>query len=1199
MADTQGSSELPNEANLEAHLRGLILQSVRRSDDMVSDPESTIHPHPNPNPSQSFQQVPAPEVSGYPRSMPQTNEASHFNAKPQSSGVGQLPRYQMSPETPHMRYSSQVEQTSHLEMQTTVSSTQRATSGQPPHVQQLSPRKRPNQSQRRQMNAGLSLSLESTASVEKGNPSTSTQGSTENYLHNTAASTRQLSNAPTAFSGDSGQPRHSTGHPSSKSSFRQNSYTPGTQHRGLKSHYNHAFDGRGYHGAAQERGIKEPWPNVQQPQLNKPHDPSRPPYQQRQLYQPVPYGGNLRSPQTSPEQVATEAEFLNNLVQNYLPSVGVDDAEINEKEHFRADVEKVCQEVITKFQYEELNNKNFFPHSVQLRCFGSMASGFATKASDMDLALLAPQSKFLFETAESPIPRLIEKALLERGWGARLLTRTRVPIIKLCQKPPKKLIDDLLEEHMKWENGFHVDGGVDDSADNPNKEVASDLEEVKVQDPQPTGDLSKRSPEELYQERLASLHQNPGLSLGDYYGVAKRLLRQLGGRDIGQAYSTLPTAKEVEILVDVNRAFVHGLNNVSLKERLLACQSLTFTTEGDIRAAKSLSGVFNQVEGERLAMMWDSRPLSEATEQMDMACAKQIGDWKILLDRTKLETSFYNRQLHHAVDKLKKIPSLQLVFLEQEEHEDADQYCARVLKLMDDLKVKDVAHNGNSALAIFTTHYINGARYQDIRQALDDFRSRHWPLSLKSLSLHHRMLELARDFEKALNKNLYKGEARSDVEAYLALLRSSPPAHENADGTISSPISANDDVVDLLKKIVALPDPTGISKPRDRYSDHLEFPKSNAGVQCDINFAADLALHNTLLLRCYSLTDTRVRPMILFIKYWAKRRGINTPYRGTLSSYGYVLMVLHYLVNIAKPFVCPNLQHLSCEPPPYLPPAEIEAQTICQGHDVRFWRNEKEIADLAQHGMLNHNTESIGALLRGFFEYYAQNGPMSTGTGRGFDWGREVLSLRTMGGILTKQEKGWVGARTVTEVTHESVPPSSLHARTQSSPMSPPANITVATDADGKPTQLGATQQQPIQHAQRQEIKEVRHRYLFAIEDPFETDHNVARTVTHNGIVSIRDEFRRAWRMIKAASRPPKIVGNLALQEQFGGGLCDEVVEEKRGESSGLLGIMKRVHGDLGELGVENEADAEVDRVAEMHVSESSDRKEGVGRRLY
>lgn len=70
--------------------------------------------------------------------------------------------------------------------------------------------------------------------------------------------------------------------------------------------------------------------------------------------------------------------------------------------------------------------------------------------------------------------------------------------------------------------------------------------------------------------------------------------------------------------------------------------------------------------------------------------------------------------------------------------------------------------------------------------------------------------------------------------------------------------------------------------------------------------------------------------------------------------------------------------------------------------------------------------------------------------------------------------------------------------------------------------------------------REVRHRYLFAIEDPFELDHNVARTVTHHGIVAIRDEFRRAWRIITAIGqgRPPE------------GQLFDAVVEDIAAEEA-------------------------------------------------
>ena len=259
--------------------------------------------------------------------------------------------------------------------------------------------------------------------------------------------------------------------------------------------------------------------------------------------------------------------------------------------------------------------------------------------------------------------------------------------------------------------------------------------------------------------------------------------------------------------------------------------------------------------------------------------------------------------------------------------------------------------------------------------------------------------------------------------------------------------------------------PAVLSRYRGKFQDtHLDFPKEGVGIQCDINFANLLALHNTLLLRCYSHCDPRIRPMVLFVKAWAKKRKINSPYHGTLSSYGYVLMVLHYVVNIANPPLAPNLQ-ISWKAPPNEPSEDIS----CNGCDVRFWRSEKDIRLAAQRGMLTQNRYSLGSLLRGFFHYFAHEGrDVPHG---GFSWGRSVLSLRSYGGLLTKQAKNWTGARTETI----------------------------------EPTVPG------------QYAKEIRHRYLLAIEDPFEHDHNVARPVVHHGIVAIRDEFRRAIWLIQRA----------------------------------------------------------------------------------
>lgn len=41
--------------------------------------------------------------------------------------------------------------------------------------------------------------------------------------------------------------------------------------------------------------------------------------------------------------------------------------------------------------------------------------------------------------------------------------------------------------------------------------------------------------------------------------------------------------------------------------------------------------------------------------------------------------------------------------------------------------------------------------------------------------------------------------------------------------------------------------------------------------------------------------DSRVKPIVMLVKKWAKTHGINDASQGTLSSYALTLMVIHYL----------------------------------------------------------------------------------------------------------------------------------------------------------------------------------------------------------------------------------------------------------------------------------------------------------------
>jgi terminal uridylyltransferase len=68
-------------------------------------------------------------------------------------------------------------------------------------------------------------------------------------------------------------------------------------------------------------------------------------------------------------------------------------------------------------------------------------------------------------------------------------------------------------------------------------------------------------------------------------------------------------------------------------------------------------------------------------------------------------------------------------------------------------------------------------------------------------------------------------------------------------------------------------------------------------IECDISMQNPLAVINTALLRNYSALKPEVRILVAMIKRWAKSRDINNPSNHTLSSYGYIIMLLHFLTT--------------------------------------------------------------------------------------------------------------------------------------------------------------------------------------------------------------------------------------------------------------------------------------------------------------
>ena len=83
-----------------------------------------------------------------------------------------------------------------------------------------------------------------------------------------------------------------------------------------------------------------------------------------------------------------------------------------------------------------------------------------------------------------------------------------------------------------------------------------------------------------------------------------------------------------------------------------------------------------------------------------------------------------------------------------------------------------------------------------------------------------------------------------------------------------------------------------------------------SGVAVDVVVNNDLGVHNSAMLYEYASLDWRARALALVVKKWAKQQQVADASAGTLSSYCWVLMALHYCMAHGI-IAC-----LTCQPAP-------------------------------------------------------------------------------------------------------------------------------------------------------------------------------------------------------------------------------------------------------------------------------------------
>ncbi len=155
----------------------------------------------------------------------------------------------------------------------------------------------------------------------------------------------------------------------------------------------------------------------------------------------------------------------------------------------------------------------------------------------------------------------------------------------------------------------------------------------------------------------------------------------------------------------------------------------------------------------------------------------------------------------------------------------------------------------------------------------------------------------------------------------------------------------------------------------------VKFKDPRSGMLVDISINNTLALHNTRLLATYAKLDKRVRQLAVCVKHWALHRNLSDAPNGTLSSYGWSVLVINHLISEG---VIPNLQ-------------SGDDRTL-----IEIGGNEYDITINEIEKFESTSKASLSELTYSFFNRYAT-----------YDWPNQIISVRN-GEPLSRDQKGWM-----------------------------------------------------------------------------------------------------------------------------------------------------------------------------------------------
>ena len=137
---------------------------------------------------------------------------------------------------------------------------------------------------------------------------------------------------------------------------------------------------------------------------------------------------------------------------------------------------------------------------------------------------------------------------------------------------------------------------------------------------------------------------------------------------------------------------------------MAAYPSLSFQALDNIPNNRSLLGVFTQVDGEQTLQSWETWPARDDFYDFQPQAQQALLTWKDM-QWTKnfgIDPISYTKDLQLTLDRVRRIPSVQLAMLEQGPEETPSQYSMKVRGILNSLQQGGHELSGSGSAA---SHY--------------------------------------------------------------------------------------------------------------------------------------------------------------------------------------------------------------------------------------------------------------------------------------------------------------------------------------------------------------------------------------------------------------------------------------------------------------------------------------------------------------